>query len=78
MHHDEDLGELRQQFEEQGTICVEVSQCYGYSVPNNGDNLSELEDEDAQSVVPKDIAKEKGSTSTARLASHKFARKTLN
>lgn len=47
-------------------ICVEVSRCRGDIVPDNGDNLSDIEDEDAQYVVPKDVAKEKGSTSSAR------------
>lgn len=66
MRSNEDLNDLRQEFQEQGMICVEVSQCRGDIVPDNGDNLSDIEDEDAQYVVPKDVAKEKGSTSSAR------------
>lgn len=65
MQPDEDLGELRGQFEDQGTMCVEVSQCSGRFTSYDSDILSDAED-GAQSVIPEDIVKEKGSTSSAR------------
>lgn len=74
MRSNETLNQLREQFEDHGTICVEVFRCTCDNTSDEESNDEESNDEESSDeetteiAVPKDIVKEKGSTSKARYA----------